>query len=246
MNTELWRSIKLAGLAFLYIHLNRVETKKLLYYRRSTAHFTLLCLGLTTPFLNPSTYPPLPYLRPSPRLIPEKLQMDAAGTEIPCPFVTAAQLNTLVHKCVVIAGKVLSATDKTILIDAGDGNNITVNRSHPIFVHVDVSCHVLVRGVVNPDLTINESPTFPPTVLGDKFGKYRTAFSVSYNFRKSQFFSEGVRTVLTPSMRIPHPTTKSFTSSMTPTFRSHPCVDPKLYNDAAAVTCDIQFVHMFN
>lgn len=148
--------------------------------------------------------------------------MDAAGAEIPCPFVTAAQLNTLIHKCVVIAGKVLSATDKTILIDAGDGNNITVNRSHPIFVHVDVNSYVLVRGVVNPDLTINESPTFPPTVLGDKFGKHRTAFLASHSLRKPQLLSKGACTLLTPSMHFTHQTTKLFNSSMTPTSCAHP------------------------
>lgn len=128
-----------------------------------------------------------------------------ANTEIPCPFVTAAQLKTLIHKSVVIAGKVLTVSDKLILIDAGDGNNITVNRSKPIFVHVDVNSHVLVRGFVNPDNTINESPTFPPTVLGDKFGKYNATLSLSRNLLENfDALQYSADVVLMPSMPLPH------------------------------------------
>lgn len=91
-------------------------------------------------------------------------------SELPCPFVTAKQLNTMMQKTVMVAGKVITATDSTILLDSGEDKKITVYRSKPFLVHVEVGMNVLIRGTVNPDLSIAESKDFPPSDVGERFG----------------------------------------------------------------------------
>lgn len=113
------------------------------------------------------------------------------NSETPCPFVSAQQLSSFVNKPVVVAGSIASVTDRTMILDGGDGSKITINRSQPVLFPVEPGVAVMVRGFVNPDSSIVESKEFPPTPLGEAF-------------------------------------------------------DVKLYNDVAAVTSNINFVHMFN
>lgn len=95
-----------------------------------------------------------------------------SNSETPCPFVTIQQLSSFVHKPVVVAGKIASATDRTIVLDGDNGAKITVNRSQPVLFQVEPGSAILVRGSVNPDGSIVESKEFPSTPLGENFGKY--------------------------------------------------------------------------
>lgn len=92
--------------------------------------------------------------------------------ETPCPFVTSNQLSSFVDKPVVVAGKIASVTDRTMTLDGGDGSKITINRSQPVLFPVEPGIAILVRGFVSSDSSIVESKEFPPTPLGDKFGKF--------------------------------------------------------------------------
>lgn len=93
------------------------------------------------------------------------------NSEAPCPFVTLGQLGSFVHKPVVVAGKIGSITDRTIILDGDNGLKVTINRSLPVLFPVEPGTAILVRGFVNPDNSIVESKEFPPTPLGERFGK---------------------------------------------------------------------------
>ena len=88
------------------------------------------------------------------------------------PFITPKQLNTYLGKEVVIAGKVQSATDATIVINTGEAGNATVHRGTAREFHIDQGMNVMVRGLVNPDLSVAESNAFPVSDLGENFGTY--------------------------------------------------------------------------
>lgn len=74
------------------------------------------------------------------------------------------------QKTVMVAGKVITATDSTLILESGEDKKITVYRSKPFLVLVEVGMNVLIRGTVNPDLSIVESKDFPPSDIGERFG----------------------------------------------------------------------------
>lgn len=88
------------------------------------------------------------------------------------PFVTAKHLNSHIQKTVVVAGKVATLNDNILTLNGGDAGSITVARNRPFQVMIELGMNLMVRGVVNPDLSIAESATFPPTDLGEKFGMF--------------------------------------------------------------------------
>lgn len=92
--------------------------------------------------------------------------------ETPSPFVTSKQLNAFLLKSVIVAGKVLTSDDSTLTLDGGDGGKLSIVRASPSLVMVEPGMNVMVRGLVNQNLSIAESSTFPTTDLGDKFGMF--------------------------------------------------------------------------
>lgn len=71
---------------------------------------------------------------------------------------------------VVVAGKVLNATQTTLLLDGENSTTITVHRNQPPTMMIETGTKLLVRGMVKPDLSVAESPSFPATDVGDNFG----------------------------------------------------------------------------
>lgn len=92
---------------------------------------------------------------------------------VPSPFVTGMQLNAHMNKQVVVAGKVATVNEGAITLDCGEGGKVTVVRNRAAMIMIEPGMNIMVRGRVNPDLTVAESPSFPPTDLGEKFGKSR-------------------------------------------------------------------------
>lgn len=87
------------------------------------------------------------------------------------PFVTAKQLNDFLGKEVVVAGQVISADGANLVLDGGDGDKTKVNRGSFPGLTIEPGMNVLIRGLVNPDLSVAESNAFPFTDMGEKFGK---------------------------------------------------------------------------
>lgn len=105
------------------------------------------------------------------------------NTEVPSPFVTAKQLNSFLHKPVIVAGKVENVNEATLTIDGGDQGKVSVVRSKPAQAMIEPGMNVLIRGFVNQDLTVAESKNFPATDLGENFGML-PAFSRMYETRE--------------------------------------------------------------
>lgn len=164
------------------------------------------------------------------------------NTETSSPFVTASQLKSLVNKSVVVAGKVLSVSNGNVTLDSGDGGNITVKRSQPSVVSVDPNTTVLVRGVVNADFTLSESTAFPLTVLGDKFGKF-----LDLDGELSASPATALPFYLWPWFAVVVFLYANLCSVTFPLVaHMAPPSDMNLYNEAAVVTSNMQYVHMFN
>lgn len=90
--------------------------------------------------------------------------------ELPSPFITAKQLNAYLHKSVTVAGRAVSVTDSTLILDGGDQGKVTVARAQPSQVMIEQGMNMMVRGFVNQDLSVAESKNFPASDLGEKFG----------------------------------------------------------------------------
>lgn len=96
------------------------------------------------------------------------------NAETPSPFITAKQLNSFLHKPVIVAGKVSAVSESTMILDGGDAGKVNVVRSRPSKIMIESGMNVMVRGFVNQDLTVAESKTFPATDLGEGFGELQT------------------------------------------------------------------------
>lgn len=144
--------------------------------------------------------------------------MDLASNS-PSPFVTASQLNSFLLKSVIVAGKVINASDSMLMLDGGSGGKISVVRSRPSMVMVQPGMDVMIRGTVNQDLSIAESASFPTTDLGDNFGS--SCHSILFHYC-------------------------SFNIAILTLFLIVSLIDLKLYNEAAAVTSHLNYVHMFS
>lgn len=100
------------------------------------------------------------------------------NTEVPSPFITAKQLNSFLHKPVIVAGKVVSVNESTMTLDGGDPGKVNVVRSKPSQAMIEPGMNIMVRGFVNQDLTIAESKNFPATDLGESFGKLNVVLCI--------------------------------------------------------------------
>lgn len=86
------------------------------------------------------------------------------------PFVQINDLNNFLHKAVCVTGKVVEVPSSSVLkLQDSTGSVATVVRPMDSPVVAEPGMILLVRGVVNQDLSIAESPEFPTTDLGDKF-----------------------------------------------------------------------------
>jgi hypothetical protein len=86
------------------------------------------------------------------------------------PAVKLTDLGGHPHKVVCVSGKVIDASNLAhIKIQDTAGNTVVVQRDPSSPTIVTNSMNVMVRGVVNLDRSIGESPDFPTTDLGEKF-----------------------------------------------------------------------------
>lgn len=100
------------------------------------------------------------------------------NTEVPSPFITARQLNSFLHKPVIVAGKVENVNEATLTLDGGDQGKVNVVRSKPAQAMIEPGMNVMIRGFVNQNLTVAESKNFPATDLGENFGTLVTFLCV--------------------------------------------------------------------
>lgn len=172
--------------------------------------------------------------------------MDRAA-ETPSPFVTAAQLAGLAHKPVVLAGKVKSATPAALVLEAAGGGAVSVARAQPVLSVVDVGATVLLRGVVAADGSVTESSDFAAHDVGDKFGKLPCV-----PFRGRPCMSAApcspLRCLRVLSASSAYSESLAGRSPLTVLLSFLPLLRPdlNLFKEAAAVTSNAQFVHMFN
>jgi hypothetical protein len=88
----------------------------------------------------------------------------------PAPSIRLADVAAHPHKVVCVAGKVLDASNPSqVKIQDLAGTTVMVKRDSSSPTIVENSMLVMVRGVVNLDRSIGESPDFPTTDLGEKF-----------------------------------------------------------------------------
>jgi hypothetical protein len=88
----------------------------------------------------------------------------------PAPAIRLADVAAHPHKVVCVAGKVIDASNPSLVkIQNLTGTVVTVKRDSSSPTIVENSMHIMVRGVVNLDRSIGESPDFPTTDLGEKF-----------------------------------------------------------------------------
>lgn len=115
------------------------------------------------------------------------MRMESEPVEVPAPLVTAGIIANYVKKPVMFAGKVVSSTPNSVVLDGGDGGRqVTVARAMPPLVNIDQGMTIMVRGFVNEDNSIAESTTFPATILGDNFGK--ASYAIAF-FQTMLFYS---------------------------------------------------------
>jgi hypothetical protein len=96
--------------------------------------------------------------------------MDRSATAAAAPSAVLSDLASHVLKTVTVAGTVVDAADpQCIRLEDHEKATVVVNRPAGAPLVVEAGMKVLVRGVVNQDLSIAEAPTFPTTDLGDKF-----------------------------------------------------------------------------
>lgn len=71
-----------------------------------------------------------------------------------------------------MAGKTQSVSNSTIVIKTEEAGNATIHRGTVRELQVGQGMNILVRGMVNPDLSIAESNSFPASDMGENFGMY--------------------------------------------------------------------------
>ena len=94
----------------------------------------------------------------------------ASGKGVASPSVGASELSAHVHKSVCVAGVVCESADATrVRLQDHERATVDVRRAGDAAVPLTPGMKVLVRGTVNPDLSVVEDPQFPTTDLGEKF-----------------------------------------------------------------------------
>lgn len=91
---------------------------------------------------------------------------------IPPPATTAvmSDLASHVSRAVIVAGNVVDASSRSsIRLEDHERATVIVNRPADSLIVVEKDMKVLVRGVVNQDLSIAEDPRYPTTDLGEKY-----------------------------------------------------------------------------
>ncbi|CAN8068931.1 unnamed protein product [Agarophyton chilense] len=107
------------------------------------------------------------------------------------PFVSQKQLSEFIGKQVVVAGALVTATPTNLVLDAGDGSNITVMRNQPPSIQFQIGTKLLIRGMVKPDLSVAESSFFPPSDVGNNFdlSLFNQAAAVTNHINYSHIFA---------------------------------------------------------
>jgi Replication factor A protein 3 len=96
--------------------------------------------------------------------------MDHGSASVPAPPAVLSDLASHVSKAVTVVGKVVDASSgSTVRLEDHERATVIVNRPADSLLVLEKGMKVLVRGVVNQDLSIAEDPTFPVSDLGDNF-----------------------------------------------------------------------------